>query len=258
MTSKVISSQRIPHLEVGPEAGHVAPLGRPWRRPAPRPCPSSSASTGRSTVRPQHDEPDHRQQAHQRRRCRRAPAGWLRWSPAARRRARGRARGRGGRAPSPECACCETAGRDHAPPSTSPPSTSPSPSPASRRPHAAVVPRATTWRGHAQGRRHAGDRGRPRRRAVPARASSPAPTPTTRRSARRRPTPSGTTGRRWIIDPIDGTKAFTHGVPLYSQPARPRGRARPAVGVINLPALGETVYAGRGLGLLSATASPRG
>lgn len=26
----------------------------------------------------------------------------------------------------------------------------------------------------------------------------------------------GTSGRRWIIDPIDGTKAFTHGVPLYS------------------------------------------
>ena len=22
--------------------------------------------------------------------------------------------------------------------------------------------------------------------------------------------------RRWIIDPIDGTKAFTHGVPLYT------------------------------------------
>ena len=26
----------------------------------------------------------------------------------------------------------------------------------------------------------------------------------------------GTTGRRWIIDPIDGTKAFMRGVPLYS------------------------------------------
>ena len=26
----------------------------------------------------------------------------------------------------------------------------------------------------------------------------------------------GTSGRRWIIDPIDGTKAFTHGVPLYT------------------------------------------
>ena len=26
---------------------------------------------------------------------------------------------------------------------------------------------------------------------------------------------SGTSGRTWIIDPIDGTKSFTHGVPLY-------------------------------------------
>ena len=25
----------------------------------------------------------------------------------------------------------------------------------------------------------------------------------------------GTSGRTWIIDPIDGTKSFTHGVPLY-------------------------------------------
>ena len=25
----------------------------------------------------------------------------------------------------------------------------------------------------------------------------------------------GTTGRRWILDPIDGTKSFVHGVPLY-------------------------------------------
>src|SRR5262245_30048838 len=26
----------------------------------------------------------------------------------------------------------------------------------------------------------------------------------------------GTTGYRWILDPIDGTKSFIHGVPLYS------------------------------------------
>ena len=30
------------------------------------------------------------------------------------------------------------------------------------------------------------------------------------------PETAGTTGRRWIVDPIDGTKAFTRGVPLYS------------------------------------------
>ncbi len=58
----------------------------------------------------------------------------------------------------------------------------------------------------------------------------------------------GTSGRRWIIDPIDGTKAFTHGVPLYSTLLAVEDEHGPAVGVIELPALGETVYAGRGLG----------
>ena len=58
----------------------------------------------------------------------------------------------------------------------------------------------------------------------------------------------GTSGRRWIIDPIDGTKAFTHGVPLYSNLLALEDEHGIAVGVINVPALGETVYAGRGLG----------
>ena len=58
----------------------------------------------------------------------------------------------------------------------------------------------------------------------------------------------GTSGRRWIIDPIDGTKAFTHGVPLYSNLLAIEDDEGIAIGVINIPALGETVYAGRGLG----------
>lgn len=58
----------------------------------------------------------------------------------------------------------------------------------------------------------------------------------------------GTSGRTWIIDPIDGTKAFTHGVPLYSNLLALQDDEGDAIGVINLPALGETVYAGRGLG----------
>ena len=64
------------------------------------------------------------------------------------------------------------------------------------------------------------------------------------------PTPS-TTGRRWILDPIDGTKAFTCGVPLYSNLLALEDEHGIAVGVINLPALGETVWAGRGLGCWS-------
>ncbi len=58
----------------------------------------------------------------------------------------------------------------------------------------------------------------------------------------------GTSGRRWIIDPIDGTKAFTHGVPLYTNLLALEDQAGIALGVINVPALGETVYAARGLG----------
>jgi histidinol-phosphatase len=62
---------------------------------------------------------------------------------------------------------------------------------------------------------------------------------------------AGTTGRRWILDPIDGTKAFTCGVPLYSNLLALEDEHGIAVGVINLPALGEAVWAGRGLGCFS-------
>jgi histidinol-phosphatase len=58
----------------------------------------------------------------------------------------------------------------------------------------------------------------------------------------------GSSANRWVLDPIDGTKAFTHGVPLYSNLLAYFDEHGPAIGVINLPALGETVYAARGLG----------
>jgi histidinol-phosphatase len=61
------------------------------------------------------------------------------------------------------------------------------------------------------------------------------------------PLPSST-GRRWILDPIDGTKAFTCGVPLYTNLLALEDDHGIAIGVINVPALGETVWAGRGLG----------
>lgn len=59
------------------------------------------------------------------------------------------------------------------------------------------------------------------------------------------------TGRRWIIDPLDGTRAFTRGVPLYVNLLALEDEHGIAVGVINIPALGETVYAGRGTGCFS-------
>jgi histidinol phosphatase-like enzyme (inositol monophosphatase family) len=58
----------------------------------------------------------------------------------------------------------------------------------------------------------------------------------------------GRSTRRWIIDPIDGTKAFVRGVPTFANLLAMEDEHGPALGVINLPALGETVYAGRGLG----------
>lgn len=58
----------------------------------------------------------------------------------------------------------------------------------------------------------------------------------------------GSSGRRWVIDPIDGTKAFSHGVATYSNLLYMEDEHGGAIGVINLPALDETIAAGRGLG----------
>lgn len=58
----------------------------------------------------------------------------------------------------------------------------------------------------------------------------------------------GRSGRRWVVDPIDGTYGFIHGVPLYATLLALLDDDGPLVGVIHLPALGETVWAGRGLG----------
>jgi histidinol phosphatase-like enzyme (inositol monophosphatase family) len=59
---------------------------------------------------------------------------------------------------------------------------------------------------------------------------------------------AGHTGQRWIIDPVDGTQAFTRGVPLYVNLLAVEDEYGIAAGVINIPALAETVWAGRGLG----------
>ena len=58
----------------------------------------------------------------------------------------------------------------------------------------------------------------------------------------------GTSGRRWIVDPIDGTKAFMRGVPLYTNLTALEDEHGWAVSVVNVPAIDECVYAGRGLG----------
>jgi histidinol-phosphatase len=53
---------------------------------------------------------------------------------------------------------------------------------------------------------------------------------------------------RWIIDPIDGTKSFIRGVPLYATLIGVEVAGEVVAGALALPALGELVVAGRGLG----------
>lgn len=58
----------------------------------------------------------------------------------------------------------------------------------------------------------------------------------------------GRSGRRWIVDPIDGTFAFVHGVPFYGVLIGLEIEDQLSVGVVNIPALGEIVSAATGLG----------
>lgn len=59
---------------------------------------------------------------------------------------------------------------------------------------------------------------------------------------------AGRSGRRWIVDPIDGTKSFIHGVPLYAVLIGLEIGQECAVGVARFPALNEMVCAAKGLG----------
>ncbi len=58
----------------------------------------------------------------------------------------------------------------------------------------------------------------------------------------------GTSGFRWILDPVDGTKSFIHGVPLFGTLIGLEFEQKCVVGVCHIPALGETAWGGKGLG----------
>lgn len=62
------------------------------------------------------------------------------------------------------------------------------------------------------------------------------------------PTKEGTTGFRWILDPIDGTKSFIHGVPLFGTLIGVEYGDRCVIGVCRFPALNEVVYGAKGHG----------
>jgi myo-inositol-1(or 4)-monophosphatase len=53
---------------------------------------------------------------------------------------------------------------------------------------------------------------------------------------------------RWILDPIDGTRSFIHGVPLYSTLVGLEIDGEMAVGVAYFPALDDMVAAAAGMG----------
>lgn len=58
----------------------------------------------------------------------------------------------------------------------------------------------------------------------------------------------GTSGYRWILDPIDGTKSFIHGVPLFGMLIGLQLADECVAGICRIPALKEVVYARRGGG----------
>jgi histidinol-phosphatase len=59
---------------------------------------------------------------------------------------------------------------------------------------------------------------------------------------------AGKSNLTWTVDPIDGTKSFVQGVPLYAVLIALTDGTRPLVGVAHFPALNETIYATQGGG----------
>lgn len=59
---------------------------------------------------------------------------------------------------------------------------------------------------------------------------------------------AGRSGRRWIVDPIDGTKSFIHGVPIYAVLIGLQIGEECVVGAASFPALNEMVCAAKGMG----------
>lgn len=52
----------------------------------------------------------------------------------------------------------------------------------------------------------------------------------------------------WVLDPIDGTQSFIHGIPFYTTLIGILIKGRPEVGIIYAPALDEIASAATGLG----------
>lgn len=59
---------------------------------------------------------------------------------------------------------------------------------------------------------------------------------------------SGSGPRRWVLDPIDGTKNFIRGVPVWATLIALVEHGEPVVGVVSAPALGRRWWAAQGGG----------
>lgn len=59
---------------------------------------------------------------------------------------------------------------------------------------------------------------------------------------------AGSAESRWIVDPLDGTKGFTRGRGFWGALVALEHRGAVVAGAMALPALGETYWAGKGLG----------
>jgi myo-inositol-1(or 4)-monophosphatase len=58
----------------------------------------------------------------------------------------------------------------------------------------------------------------------------------------------GVSGRRWVVDPLDGTTNFLYGIPAWAVSIALEDDEGGAVGVVHDPVRGETFAAARGLG----------
>jgi histidinol phosphatase-like enzyme (inositol monophosphatase family) len=56
-------------------------------------------------------------------------------------------------------------------------------------------------------------------------------------------------GRGWVVDPIDGTLAFSRGIPLFATLIALLDEGEPVLGLIDLPALGERYVGWKGGGV---------
>jgi histidinol-phosphatase len=65
-------------------------------------------------------------------------------------------------------------------------------------------------------------------------------------------------GRQWVIDPIDGTKNFVRGVPVWASLIALLDDGVPVVGVVSAPALQCRWWAARGQGAFASVAAVSG